>query len=344
MKLINTKYSRKAWFLQYKENKENVSIKYYSYTFGLLDEISHIIKDKLLNEIRAITTKFDNKAELIQKKLINGDYAEKEYNVCYEDIEKIYKDYTEERKTINTECYKKSRKETRYRDEMIDNSCWGQWEEDECEAKIKSFKSEKYKQYKEVDAKYIVIAEGILNKYELATVSNSIGNMKNCTEDFIINLFYPVFYYLNNKIKSERYVYRKVADGDITYLYEKYKKIKIDAIDNNNIVKNLHLEEKKRLRVIDVKNDVRVKVLDAEVTALIQTELKINGQVSFDVKVVDNKVILVKDEKYILEVFDDWIQINEYNLLKSSSIKFEILVDIAKTKKSLKLTATEIII
>ena len=46
----------------------------------------------------------------------------------------------------------------------------------------------------------------------------------------------------------------------------------------------------------------------------------------------------------MLEVFEDWIQINEYSLLKCSSIKFEILVDIAKTKKSLKLTTTEITI
>ena len=344
MEIINNKYGRKAWFLQYKENKENVDIKNYSYTFGLLDEITYVIKYKLLNEINGIVTKFDNKSDLIQGKLINADYIIEEYNSCVQDITAMYTNYTEERKNINSECYKKERKETRYRDEMIENACWGQWEEDDYEAKIASFKKEKYKQYKEVDAKYIVKAGEILNNYNIATIANAIGNMKNCTEDFIINLFYPVFYYLNDKIKADRYVYVKSGDGNITYLYEKYKKIKIEAIDNSDIVKNLHLEEKKRLKVLDVKNDVRVKVLDAEVIALIQSELKNNGQVSFDVKVVDNKVILLKDEKEMLEVFNEFIQINEYNLLKCSSIKFEILVDIAKSKKSLKLTATEITI
>lgn len=344
MEIINKKYSRKAWFLQYKENKESVDLRNYSYTFGLLDEIAYLIKNNLLNEIRDITAKFDNKADLIQKKLINGDYIEKEYNECLEDIEKTYKDYTQERKTINSEYYKKKNKESSYRDEMIDNSNWSQWEDDEYYATIASIKTEKYKQYKEVDAKYIVKADEILKKYNIATIANAIGNIKNCTEDFIINLFYPVFYFLNDKIKADRYVYVKSEDGDITYLYEKYKKIKVEAIDNSDIVKNLHLEEKKRLKVIDIKSDVRVKVLDAEVIALIQTELKNNGQVSFDVKVVDNKVILVKKEKEMLEVFNDWIQINEYNLLKCRSIKFEILVDIAKSKKSLKLTATEITI
>ncbi|WP_010235052.1 hypothetical protein [Clostridium arbusti] len=344
MEIINDKYSRKAWFLQYKENKENVDTRHYQLTFGLLDSITNLIKNELLNEINSITKKFDNKAALIQKKLINGDYIEKEYNDCFDDIEKMYKDYTEKRKNIDSECYKKSRKETKFRDEMLNNSCWSQWEEDEYEAKIKSFKAEKYKQYKEVDSKYIVMADGILNTYKIVTISNAIGNMKNCTEDFIINLFYPVFYYLNDKVKADRYFYKKAEDVDITYLYEKYKKIKIEAIDNSNIVMNLHLEEKKRLDVIDVKKDVRARVLDSGVIELIKSELQNNGHVYFGVKVIEDKVILLKDEKQMLQVFDDWIQINEYNLLKCSSIKFEILGEIAKSKKSLKLTATEIAI
>lgn len=342
MEIINDKYSRKAWFLQYKENKENVDTRHYQLTFGLLDSITNLIKKELLNEINSITRKFDNKATLIQKKLINGDYIEKEYNDCFEAVEKMYKDYTEERKIIDSECYKKSRKETKFRDEMINNSTWSQWEEDEYTAAIKSFKAEKYKQYKEVDSKYIVTADEILNNYNISTIANAVGNMKNCTEDFIINLFYPVFYYLNDKVKADRYVYKKAEDGDITYLYEKYKKIKIEAIDNSNIVKNLHLEEKKRLKVIDVKSDVRARVLDNGVIELIKSEIKNNGHVYFQIKIVEDQVILLKDEKQMLQVFEDWIQINEHNLLKCSGIKFEILGEIAKSKKSLKLTATEI--
>ncbi|MFL0194848.1 hypothetical protein ACJDU8_04560 [Clostridium sp. WILCCON 0269] len=344
MKIINDRYSRKAWFLQYKENKENVDINHYQYTFGLLDKITNIIENKLLNEINNITHRFDNKADLIQKKLINGDYIQSEYNLCVEEIEKMYKDYTEERKNINSECYKKEIKETKHRDEMIENASWSQWEEDEYKVTKAYFKSEKYKKYKEVDAKYIVKVDEILGKYNLATIANAIGNMKNCTEDFIINLFYPVFYYLNNKIEADRYLYKKAEDGEISYLYEKYKKIKVEAINNSNIVKALHLEGKKRLKVIDVKSDIRARVLDSGVIELIQSELKNNGHIYFDAKVIDNKVILLKEEKYMLEVFEDWVQINQYSLLKCKNIKFEILVDIAKSKKSLKLTTTEIAI
>src|SRR5665647_2093810 len=71
MEIINKKYGRKARFLQYKENKRDVIDSQYEYTFGLLDSVSRLIKDNLLKEIDGVMTKFDNKAELIQGKLIN---------------------------------------------------------------------------------------------------------------------------------------------------------------------------------------------------------------------------------------------------------------------------------
>lgn len=342
MEIINKKYDRKARFLQYKENKADVVDSQYKYTFGLLDSISRVIKKNLLSEIDGVMTKFDNKAELIQGKLINGDYSISDYPMCLEEIEKLYKDYTEERQAVEKENYSKRRKETKHRDWSIENSSWSQWEESEYDATIAAIKSEKYKQIKEIDAKFIVIADEILKKYDIATIANSIGNLKNCTEDFIINLFFPVFGYLNVKLQNSRYVYKKAEDGDISYLYEKYKKIQVESIDNSDIVKNLHLEEKSRLKVIDIKVDVRVRVLEDGAVELIESELEANGQIVFDIKVADNKVILVKDEKDMLEVFPEFIQIKEYSLLNLNTIKFEILVNVAPSRKSLKLTATEI--
>ena len=342
MEIINKKYGRKARFLQYKENKADVVDSQYEYTFGLLDSISRLIKDNLLKEINRTITKFDNKAELIQGKLINGDYSVSDYPTCLEEIEKLYKGYTEERKAVNKESYSEIRKETKKRDWAIENSSWSQWEESEYDASVAALKSVKYKQYKEIDAKYIVVADEILKKYDIVTISNSIGNLKNCTEDFIINLFFPVFSYLNFKLQAHRYVYKKAGDGDITYLYERYMKIQVEAIDNSNIVKNLHLEEKNRLKVINIKVDVRARILDDEVVELIESELEDKGQVVFNIKVLDNKVILVKDEKDMLEVFNEFIQIKEYSLLNCNNIKFEILVNVAPSRKSLKLTSTEI--
>lgn len=340
MEIISKKYGRKASFLKYKENKADVVPGQYQYTFGLLDSISRTIKKSLLDVIDEIAKEFANKAEIIQKKLINADYKEDEYTACFEEIEVIYKNYTQERQAIDKECNRKCYKERKYREEMINNSSWSQLEDDLYFDAIAAFKAEKFKKYKEADAQYNPLAEEIQRKYDVATIANAIGNMKNCTEDFIINLFFSVFYYLNEKLQPKRYVYKKDPEGDITYLYEKYKKVPVEAIDNRDIVKNLNLEEKKRLKIINIKTDIRTKILDGGVVDLIKTELKENGQIYFDVKAVDNKAILLKDGKEMLEVFNDWIQINEYSLLKCSSIKFEILVKV--DKKSLGLTATEI--
>ncbi|SFH10576.1 hypothetical protein SAMN05660649_03889 [Desulfotomaculum arcticum] len=342
MEIINKKYGRKAWFLQYKESRNNVVLGQYTYTFGLLDSMSKSIKKRLLSLIDEIAAKFDNKADIIQKKLINADYKEQEYTACFGEVENLYKNYTGERQAINKECNRKCYKESKYKEEMINNSNWSQLEDDLYYEAIASFKAEKIKKYKDVDAKYIPLAEETQKKYDIATIANAIGNMKNCTEDFIINLFFPVFYYLNDKLRPKRYIYKKDPGGDIAYLYEKYKKIPVEAIDNRDIVKSLHLEEKKRLKIIDVKTDIRARILDGGVVDLIKTELKKNGQVTFDVKAIDNKAILLIDGKEMLEVFEEYFQIKEYSLLKCSSIKFEILVKV--DKKSLRLTATGITI
>ncbi len=344
MEIINDRYNRKAYFLQYKQNKEDVVKGQYQYTWGLLDKTTKYIKKNLLDEIDKINSRFDDKVELIQKKLINSDYMEAEYLECFQDIERIYKEYTEERQAINKGCYKKEKKETKHRDEMIENCCWSDWEEDEYEAAVSAIRDKKYRKYKEVDGKYIVKADVIIKKYSISTIANAIGNMKNCTEAFIINLFFPVFKYLNDKLQSKRYVYKKDNDGEITYLYEKYKKIQAEAIDNQNIVSNLHIEEKKRLKAIIIKKDIRAKVLDSEVIGLIETELSNNKEISFDIKVVDGKVILIKNEKEMLELFEEYVQINESSLLNSSSIKFELLVKVAPKKTSLEMIATEVII
>ncbi|EGW37660.1 hypothetical protein [Desulfosporosinus sp. OT] len=45
------------------------------------------------------------------------------------------------------------------------------------------------------------------------------------------------------------------------------------------------MEEKSSLKVIDIKADIRVRVLEDEVVELIESELEANGQIVFDIKV-----------------------------------------------------------
>ncbi|AIQ11327.1 hypothetical protein [Paenibacillus durus] len=342
MEVLNGKYGRKAYFLQYRENKEDVVENQYEYTFGLLDWFTGEIKKHLLDEIEKRRTEFQNREDLIQGKLVNGDYIVDEYDACLKSVSGLYSNYTDARQQAENSYLSHKRKEQKAKEYEQNNGSWDQFKDDEYDAKITGLKVLRYQRYKEIDAEYIVQADTLLNKYDITTIANAIGNLQNCTEHFIINLFYPVFEYLNRKLQSNRYGYRKDADGDISFLGERYVKVPIGAVVNSDIVQSHHLEEKKRLKVIQVKADIRARVLDHTVIGLIKSELKNQKYITFAIKLEDGKVILSRDEKPMLEVFEDWLQINQYNLLMCSSVRVELLVDVAKNMKSLKLTVTEI--
>jgi hypothetical protein len=70
--------------------------------------------------------------------------------------------------------------------------------------------------------------------------------------------------------------------------------------------------------------EIRVKVLYRTVIKLFETKLKSEKYIVFEIKLVDGKVILSRDEKLMLEVFPEFLQIGKYNLIQCSSVKFEI--------------------
>lgn len=344
MKVIEDKYNRKAWFLQYKENKENVIPNQYEHTFGLLDSVSKWVKIKLLDEIEMVNRDFRDRANLIQEKLINGEYNIEDYDACFTEVESLYSGYSKERQDISNEAQSKRRKLDRNKKEEQEQFGWDQYLEMDYQARLKEIKTEKFKQFKEIDAKYFVQSNEQIKKYDLPTIANSIGNLKNCTEDFIINLFYPVFIYLNEKLKNKRYGYKKDENGNIEFLSERYIKVSGDFVDNTNTVKKHFIDDKKRFRLISVKADIRARILDESVIDLIETELKENNDLVFDIHVKDDKVLLSRDEEELLEVFPDKLQIKEYNLLNCSSLKVELMPRIASTRKSITLTVTEVTI
>lgn len=343
MRVIDEKYIRKAKFLQYRESRENVQVDQYKYTFGLLDDFSGIIEQELLSKIQDVKKDFDNRANIIQEKLINGEYRTEIYNACFDEISELYEDYTKERQDANNHCLREMRKLGREKKETEERYGWDKYREEDHQSAIKKLQKDKLEKYKEIDAKYILKSDEIVHKYDLPTVANAIGNLKNCTEDFIINLFYPVFEYLNHKLQSNRFAYKKDDNGEITFLSERYVKVPIGSVDNSSIIRRHQIDQKKNLKLINVKADIRARVLDEEVIAMIESELKENDYILFDVQVDgSNKVFLSREGKNLLEVFPDKLQINEFNLLNCSTVKVELMVDIAKNRKSLKLTVTEI--
>ncbi|MBW7572487.1 hypothetical protein [Caproiciproducens faecalis] len=342
MKPINSKYGRKAWFLQFKEDADDVYNGSYEWTKGLLDIATRLVKEKLLDEIDDMRKEFNDQPELIQQKLTNSDYPVDEYEPCAAEIMVLYQNYTDERKTAEKQYNRKVRHGLEEKEFLIENCFWSQIDDELLYSSIKKYKREKTQKYKEIDTKYILLADAIIKKFKLATIANAIGNMKNCTEDFIINLFWPVFEYLNSKLQAKRYVYQIAKDGDISFLHEKYKKIEVSAIDNGYIVKNLHLEEKKRLKIIE-KAEIRARVIDGAAIETIESEIKSNGFIWLDVEDKDGQALLLREGKPLLQAFAEKSQVNQYNLSLIKQVKVE-LVNIAKTKKSLGMTVTEIIV
>lgn len=341
MKIINDKYSRKAWFLRFKEDENDINNRSFQWTNGLLDVVAkYVVRDRLLSEIESINAEFKDRASLIQQKLINGDYNNvEEYNPCVVEVETLYKDYSNAREKINKEYSRKIREEKQEKKLLEDNFGWSEVDDEFYYKNIEKYKQEKKRQYKEIDAQYIQLASEIIKKYELATIANVIGNMKNCTEDFIINLFWPVFEYLNLKLQTKRYVYQKSDDGDIFFLHEKFRKIELPAIENRYIIKKLDLEEKRRLNVIKTAN-IRAKVIDESAIGIIESELDTNGFIWLNVEENDGQVYLHFDDKNLLQPFSDHSQINEFNLSMLKKIKVELLD--SKAKKSIGVIVTEI--
>jgi|GEM_PF-1949419 len=337
MKMINKKYPLKAWFLRYKENKEETSAQGYLWTDGLLDVMTHLVEDRLLSKIDKVS--FKDNVSLIQEKLVNGDYPPEEFSPCAEEIQALYEAYKNERSIIDKTYNRLKGKEQRDKELLIDAGYWHQAEENIYLDNIKKYKQQRNQKYRETDVTFNLLTDGIFNRYQLATIANALGCMKNSTEDFIINLFWPVFEYLNAKLQPKRYFYKKSDDGDISFLHEKYKKIEVPAVDNNSIIKHIDLLEKSRLKIIDPVT-VRARLINDSAIKIIESELKIVGFIWLDVEIENEEIFLAYNGVPLLKPFADSSQINEYNISMLEKVKVKLLE--SKNKKSIGMIITEI--
>lgn len=348
MQPIEDKYKKQAYFLQYKVPEEDVVPKIYTGKVGLLDRASEYVENNLLTPIRENRRSFEGNEELLMQLLINGDYDTETFDSCKSEMEALYNAYVGIREGISKEKQKNIYREKKNKAEWIDNCSWDKYDEMDYQFKIKKYQETAYLKYKETDREYIVKAEEIMEKYTLPTVANAIGTLKNCTEDFILNLFIPVLEVMYNQLNKERYVFQKVdikEEADITYLYEHYKKIKVPPIDNAAIVANLQREEKKRLQVTDLNHEFRARILGEGTLQLLEQELKEKKFILCAVEKENEKVFLTYGDNRILEVFKDWYQIGKYSLLKAKEIRIDAIVNVAKkTGQSLRMITTSIIV
>ena len=342
---IDEKYKKQAYFLQYKIPEEDVVPKIYTGKVGLLDMASEYIEEYLLEPIKENRSSFEGNEGLLMQMLINGDYEPDKFDIYKSEIEALYKNYTEIREKIAKEKRKKIRNEMRNKEELIDNCIWDKYDEWDYQFNIKKIQDTAYLKYKETDKEYIVKAEEIMGKYTLPTVANAIGTLKNCTEDFILNLFIPVLEVMHRQSTKDRFLFQKtdnVQEADITYLYEHYKKIMVTTDNNASIVANLQREEKKRLQVTDLNHEFRARILGDGTLKLLEKEFAEKKYIFCGVEVDNGQVFLSYEEERILEVFKEWYQIEKYSLLKAKDIRIDGIINVAPKGTSLKMVTTSI--
>ncbi|MSU01381.1 hypothetical protein [Tissierella pigra] len=300
MEIIDSKYFKKVDFLRYKEAKEDVINKDYIYTYSLLDRFAKRVQDDLLNTIESRASSFRDRADVIQGKFINDEYSKEIYNLCNTEIQRLYKKYTDERSAIynSYSSKKKALDSEKYFRQNSGNWYW--YDDDWYMGVIADAKEERNKGYKELDKKYIPLADEIIKQFDLATICQCIADMKNCTENFIISLFWKCFEFINTDDKV-RIIYKKDDAGDILFLHERYKAIAVKGFDNSNVVDRIAKDD---LIKRNMEKRIRFRMSDKSIIREIEEDLKLGRVYELNlndvrVKVFDDFADLTKGQKIL---------------------------------------------
>jgi hypothetical protein len=319
MEVINSKYLKKVSFLKYKENKEDVEYReYYKAGSTLLDKYSkEVVQKYLLDRIEDTKSDYRDNAFILQKDLKNDDYCKEIYNICFKEVETLYTNYNVERAEIRKKYSSAKRKLKKEINEDQETGNWDKWIEEDYKIKEQKLVADKRDDYKKLDIKYIPEANKIIKIFDLPTVCQSISQLKNCTENFILSLFWPCIEYLQAHLNNTRYMYieytgaenENVEDYNIEYLHRIYKKLEINNFDNSKIVHNIDIEDKLRLKM---NKEIRFRLIDKSIVEEIR-----------DIIDEGNTYVLpIKDSRLeIFEEFKEFIQDKEIiNIVKINKV------------------------
>lgn len=312
MEVLNSRYYNKVNWLQYKENKEDVNLEQYFYRKNnLLDFFSITIQKDLSNGIEDDEDnkkKFRDRVGILQKIFKNEQYCKETYDLCFKEIKKLYKKYTDERTKAINECSKNIRKLCREYHELSEIGMWGKFEDEEMQADKRNSKKEKYKKFKEIDTKYFPVANKIMNDFDIATICQCISKLDKCTENFILSLFWRCFSYVNDNLNNVRYVYKKNTDGEIEYLYEKYKRIEVNNFNNKKVVGNIEIDDSVKL---NINKKVRFRLNDKSIISEIEDALKAG---KYELKLSDNRI-------QVFNEFEDFVKDKDVvNIIKIDKV------------------------
>ncbi len=239
----------KPYFLQYKKYKWEIGKMetYSSSPQTFMDRAAQIIQKKILNILENNKKSFSDKAKQLQKQLENNKYDKDKLQECKEKMKRFYEEYSKESSEIRE--------------------------------KYKSDRAGKSKQLRELDAYAIQVADDARKQYDTYTIAETLAELDKCSEAFLINLFFSHFLDIDKLKPSMKIQFVPDENGDIEYLYKKYRKLEKLVNFNDNTAQNVHLKELERLKIIE---EVRFDCRDnpdivKEITDKIKAGLNENG-------------------------------------------------------------------
>lgn len=278
MQVINEKYFKNANFLKHTKQDEYIKPSNFVYTSSLLDSYASKIEGELLATIERARSNQGNYTKYhkeLQRTFNNEIYNKDLIGEVSIKINELYKGYSDTISSIWKTCNVKNQQANLEYSELDRPS-----ESDKAilSNSINRNNKAKSKAYNELDKEYTALADDILDNYDLATVCQSISLMKNCSENFIINLFFKCFKFVNETLNNKRYRYVEDVDGEIDYLFTSYTKVEVENFNNTDVIDRLetkhrvrnNIEQKVRFRLLDnsIINDIKAKVDNDEIYTL----------------------------------------------------------------------------
>lgn len=275
----------KPFFLRYRKYKWEIGKNepYLKYSQSFIDKEAELIQKNILNCLENYKKTLSDKGKQLKKLLENNKYDADKLEECKEKMIRCYNEYSKESSKISN----------------------------------KNDRKERSKLLKELDAEYLLIADDARKQYDTYTIAQVLATMDNCTESFLINLFFPHFLDIDNIKPSKKVVFIEDENGTVEYMYKKYSKIEKLTNYNENTAKNVHLRDLKDNNIIkEIRFDCRENPdMVKEITDKIQAGLDENG--FYELDLTNMKVFDGYEE---LIVGKDKIKIDGFMLNKNNNV------------------------
>ncbi len=297
----------KPYFLQYKKNKYDAekankrgTEKYSSHAYSVMDKFAEKVQKELLDTVEKRKRSFDNKAIILQKHLeksfkdIDLQYNEGNEKIAFTRLTNSYSEYAENKKLAEDSRNKKKVEYKDYRKLLKENDMRADLQAEELK--------------KEIDN-------------DLIAIGHAISRLEHCSEDFLINTYIDVFIKIDQLCPSLKPEYELSDDGEIEFMYKRYKKTEKLMHYKDSVADSLALDRKidfgqiKKIRfmvadsvpvedkeqtIIDITNKIKDCI---DINKLYVMNITADGLETLGIKVADKKF-----EKELNKILENGIE------------------------------------